>query len=724
MPRNAIYFHDFEGPDDWRFRFVFIPADLHTSPLSIAGPAPAWGDDPAPGSGYIKMPEGVLYAAPLALSESGHDGVFVGLHGLPTMKFAFNLWNLTGGPGVVDGESHPWGWGAFDDMRRYLIRPKVADGGEIFDRVFPTTNFFKLTTDQGDRTRSATSIGTDSFFVAFAGAQQAGLDTKIGPVDEASQTAPLTVEVQNLMYLCLSNVQTADITAAVMDGVRIENYGSKRTDILFDGIWWSKNDKSENKFFWAGQRGGMLPLEVKNKENTVGGGSKIVTSPQLHAEMFRVVDIWHAMGTCMSTIYLRYVRGSILNDYVTFTSRFTTTGGGYNIGTNGTGFDNWQMYVHAHLPNGADNGVLSRGNQWLCGWIYDDDDNRVGGYFFDGGTADKSPGIRKWKTLYDYVEDAFRGGVAKIIVQSLGPIFWTYYIAGIFENIGEGASETIGHDDFKDKPTASPGAHITLGATVDLPTRWEDDPEKYENRPDENSPDLAVAFVAHNLPDSRGDYGKTSRNFHHTGGGTWFDGEAFGAYTLGFRTSTIYYETSPDFLAGGGPAGTGSVFVRVHERARLWLGTRLANDQFAATTYPTPTDVNSGMFVNTSGQAQDIWIKHLRTAFSTRVEDAFIELPFRSGMPYVASIVIPRIFGDDQQTEYETSVALSALNWQKIGQRVSVVTFGSGNALADDLAWLSDLPGAPIITRTADDYGTGNTKIKLFAIDPVVIEAI
>lgn len=675
MPRNAIYYIDFRNAVGWRFRIMLTPP--HNLDLSISSPAPAWGTIADPVTGYIHVPGNVVFV--LGSEEAGHDDVPIGWHTLPTMKLELNLYNLRGSADLRD-------------LWSYLVRPKLDDAGDIGTRTFATSVFWQVKTDRGDPSRViAPGIGELPFLYAFEGVQQQGLVNEFehDPVNEVSR---YKVELLNVIHRVLQECTPDDIAAALFADSSYPLKGwLTRTH---DAIWFNA---AGDRLYWAGQEGGYPP------EYDFDG--ELVKHQQLGARFNRLSDLWHAAGVVLSEIYRQYNRlGVTYGGAVGFYSFATTAAGSYAIGNNGTPLDALRLAEFDYNDPGSAGPDLEHTNRWFISRtaFIDDTSTVVGGYMFKGTTADASPGMFKWKSLYTYLDETLTGGFGKVIIHYsiVGGIpIIQLYCAQLFESFG--AEAAITGSSFYDKGKWSCGAGNQMGATIDLPTASHEDPTSIENKaPDEDLPDFSFVATMHNIPDSR-DYLQVRRNNAlDSSDEGYYTEKAVGVYNVGFRVSTIYYfceDTAVTHASGG-------IAVRASDVVRLRDGTGTDQDFGTALTYPTPSLDG----VDDAG---------VISALGDPITELFIIAAFQSCTAWCVVAAAPHYFSDYLQTLYENRVSMAALWWHDFGQRIAAAGFANANIFAKvGETYYSDVPGAPLVLRGLDDWNNAAFSCKLLAI--------
>lgn len=678
MPRNAIYYIDFRNAIEWRFRVMLTPPD--DSPLSLAGPAPEWGEDPAPGSGWLRVQGNVLFVVEPD-EEAGHTDVSVGWHTLPTMKLMMNLYNLRSTSDLRD-------------LWSYIIKPQLDNAGDIGNRTFATSIFWQIKTDRGDSAKKITPTFTigpgwdaDPFDYAFEGVQQQGLVNEFEH-DDINETSNYTVELLNVIHRCLQECQPDDIADALFADTSYPVKGwVTRTH---DAAWLNA---AADRLYWAGQEGGY-PDEVDFDGETV-------THEQLGAHFNRICDLWHAAGVKLSNIYRVYNRlGSTDGGAIGFYSFTTTAAGSYAIGTNGTPIDALRLAEFNYADPGTAGADLDHTNRWFISKtaFLDDTATIVGGYMFKGATDDASPGMQKWKSLYTYLDESLMGGFGKIIVRysivaHTIPVI-QLYCAQLLESFG--ADVAVGRSDFRDKGKWSAGAGNQMGATIDIATSSYEDPGTIENKaPDEDLPDLSLVATLHNLPDSR-DY----LQVRTSGAGSEYVKQSFGVYNVGFRVSTIYYFCTDSAIT----VASGGIAVRASDVVRLRDGTGTDQDFGTALEYPTPSldGLGDGAIISALGDP---------------ITELFIVAAFQACTPWCVLAAVPHYFSNYLQTLYENAVSMRLLWWHDIGQRIAAADFADANIFCRaGETWYSDVPGSPIVLRGQDDWNNGTYNCKLLAL--------
>lgn len=678
MPRNAIYYVDFRNAIEWRFRLMLTPPD--DSPLSLTGPAPEWGEDPAPGSGWIRIPATVLFPLPPE-GEAGHEDIPIGWHTLPTLKLEINLYNLR----------------TSDDLRdlwSYLVRPYLEDAGDIGNRMFTTSLFWQVKTDRGDPSRVITptfTIGVgwdaDPFDYGFEGVQQQGLlnEFEHDPVNEVSR---YNVELLNVIHRCIQECTPDDVGAALFSDTSYPIMGPiTRTH---DAIWFNE---AGDRLYWAGQEGGY-PSEVDFD-------GELVVHESLGAYLNRLCDLWHAAGVKLSQIYRQYNRlGSTNGGAVGFYSFETTAAGTYAIGTNGTPLDALRLAEFDYNDPASPGPDLDHTNRWFISRtaFTDSPTETVGGYMFKGDSEDGSPGMHKWKSLYTYLDETLTGGFGKIIVhysiQNHSVPIIQLYCAQLLESLG--ADEVIGRADFIDKGKWSCGAGNQMGATVDIATSMHEDPATIENKaPDEDLPDFSLVATMHNLPDSR-DYFQVKRS---DAGGDYVE-KSVGVYNVGFRLSTIYYRCTDASVT----TAFGGIAIRASDVVRLRDGSGTDQDFGTPLVYPTPS-------------LDGLEDRAVISALGDPLTEQFIKAAFQACTPWCVLAAVPHYFSSYLQTVYDNRVSMNVLWWHDIGRRIASSAFANANIFCDfGETWYTDVPGAPVVLRGQDDWNNGTYSCKLFAI--------
>lgn len=690
MPRNAIYYTDFRNAVEWRMRLMWTPPD--DSPLTIAGPAPEWDEDPAPGSGWIRVGGNVLFT-PETDDEAGHDDVPVGWHSLPTLKLEMNLYNLRVGSDA-------------QDLWAYIIEPIATDAGTTGFRTFDTSILWQLMTDRGDATRKITptfTIGVgwdaDPFHYGFEGVQQQGLVNQFEH-DPVNGVARYNVELLNVIHRCIQECTPLDVANALFDDGSYPTKGwLTRTH---DALWFNAGG---DRIFWAGQQGGY-PDEVDFDGD-------VVAHEKLGARFNRICDLWHAAGVVLSQIYRAYNRrGATNGGAMGFYSDATTTAGSYAIGTNGTPLDALRLAEFDYNDPTSAGPNLDHTNRWFISKtaFIDATSTTVGGYMFKADTEEASPGMMRWKSLYTYLDETLMGGFGKIIVHysivANIPIV-QLYCAKLFESFG--AEPAITRPDFRQVGRWAVGEGNQMGATIDIKTASYEDPTTIENpAPDEDLPDLSLTATMHNLPDTRDfDHVRLSQD------GDEYVEKSVGVYNVGFRISTIYYFCTDPTVTDD----AGGIAIRAHDVVYLRDGTGADQGFTSGLTYPTLT-ITDAVFddYEDNGLTPELY-NGVRTLLSDPVVEAFIVAAFQCCTPWCVIAAAPHYFSSYNQTLYENQVSMSKLWWHDIGQRIAAAGFANANIFCDDgETWYTAVPGAPIVLRGQDDWNNATYTCKLLAL--------
>lgn len=693
MPNNLFYYIDWKSSAGWRYRLEIIPPGLYNDPLAKSG-IPDWGQAPPLVSNFYQAGGEVLFVIPED-SESGYEDVPVGFPTLQTLSLTLNLANLNSTTELRD-------------LRAYLVKPNFPDGGAVGVRGFPTSPVFVLWTDRGGSNRDFSLAGAP-FFRAFEGKQEVNLENNIRH-DRVNNVTEFKVELINLITACFKECKPGDLQNVFINGAYSGLYEMEEPwafntygQIVLDDVYL---DEAQNNIYFSANIGGV-PDHTKYTTyyDAIHSEYKVradgVTPDKLSCHMFRLKDLFHALGKCLTKIYQMYTRD--------VDARFSIYGYNTNysgadpygdtdteyLATVGTPFDTWEMYERNLEPDGGIGDKLAHDNRWFCGEVYhfvDGGMQVVDGYCFDFSNSE-GPGIFHWGNMLEYFDECLLGGVAKctVYVDQTGSILGKRVVSvacqGIWEHVFN--SPAIGADAMLNTiADFTPGTNVMTGANVEIPGAWSTDPSTIENKPDGgNGKDLSLTMPLHNMPDSR----DPQYTVDHAAG-TLFTKDCHGLVRIGFRTNTLFYKATI-------PGIPHDMFVRIHETVRHYNG---ENRDVTAVDYgvplferPTPT------------HARDM---------SEDLLDIHIKQSEESCMPFIASRVPPREFGAPQQTLFNDMVPLDIGWWQDIGGRIGADFFPNGNIfLPTGETYYSDIPGQPVVLKSQDDWENATAKVKLFA---------
>ncbi|MEO5931156.1 MAG: hypothetical protein ABIR47_14585 [Candidatus Kapaibacterium sp.] len=658
---SDFFYHDFQGANKgrngraWRFRLVIMPAGPAGSYLTKTG-IPAWSAVPAPGSNFERIPGRVVITPPLN-DEDGYGEVPIGLPTLPTLKLSLNLYNLNS-------------TASLRDLRSAIVSPRYVGGGVVYGRTFPTATLWTLYTDRGNA-----ALAISAFKCVFDGVQQKGLSDHYSH-DRANRVLKIEVELVNVLTKCMRDCLPADVAAefrARITAGGVPTKGPYRE--TFDAIW--QNPAADYTYYRS---------QYDRDDN------------YQEATMVRHIDLWYSIATALSIIYRCYHRNdpsvSLGRGEIGIFSVYTTTD--YYDDQVGTPLDTFALYKRSYLPDGSKGATLTPRQRWLPGLValHNAPSDYISGYIVDRGT--ESTGIFRYKSMYEYIDDAVLGGVGKAIIDQLDDHQIIIYLGRIRETYGGTVSVSAG--DFLKGDEWDTGGGIQMGGTVDVHGVSSDDQSSIAYTIGaEADPDISMVATLHNMPDCRT---PDSAAFDSP----TFSTQSMGVRSVGFRENCLYYIEAPAGIS------TTELPILLHHYVGHHNGVGYLFDVRELWSLPTPVLTFTGDFG--ASQIYQAAITYLGGPSIT----AFIEMQEQACIPYAAARAIPREFSADHQTVYDQIVPADLIWYQDIGRLCNGALFPNANIfLPAGETWLSDIPGSPIVLRVQDDYNNAVTKVKLFA---------
>jgi hypothetical protein len=372
---NQVYYCDYRNNRRQRFRVEVFGPDNSTLTRTLP---PAWGEDPAPGSNYVRIPRRALKA----ITDGGEAGfeaeIPVGLAMTTTYKLTWDMGRLVGGT-----DSDADGTTDLEDLRDYINQFTAAAGGSLTVAggtvTIPTTTGYRIMTDNGNA-----ALAVASFALRFEGVQRV-LPTRQGKI-LPKLTHTKDVELFDIARAALERVSMAWVCAHVR-----ATY-TPRGDKWFDRAW---------NLFWVGPDGERYATGIAFGK----------------MKFWRFTELYLAMQSIVNQAVAKMAREPV------GAAHFRLRGPWEDATYYGAmPDDHWEYFKRDHSTTATSSNdpagtKLARNERYFCGLVapYSDSTIEAAGVLIDGDDS-----LHRYNNCWDYLVAICEPSVCKAFIEHPG----------------------------------------------------------------------------------------------------------------------------------------------------------------------------------------------------------------------------------------------------------------------------------------------------------------